>query len=247
MKKNAFTLLEVLITVGIIGVVSALTIPNLVKNYQRDAQVLQLRKTVTEIENALDMLITEEGKTSLGATSLSLDGGVDRFISSKFKIIKTCGGNSGCFASENYVSINDSDSRGFRCSGNSYILASSAAICANKVSLVNIKASVDGADATPAQREVQGLNIELFIDVNGPQPPNIGGRDMFHVFIQPDGRIQDQALYNASGCISSSDGVISQCYSDSVSVVHVLPTCTGEAFGAGCFANILDNNWKVTY
>lgn len=246
MKKNAFTLLEVLITVGIIGVVSALTIPNLVKNYQRDAQVLQLRKTVTEIENALDMLITEEGKTSLGATSLSLDGGVDRFISSKFKIIKTCEvRNRSCFASEPYVSIDDSDSGSFTCSGNSYILASSAAICANRASLVNIKASVDGADATPAQREVQGLNIELFIDVNGPQPPNIGGRDMFHVFIQPDGRIQDQAVY--SGCISSSDGVISQCYPNSVSVVQVLPTCTGEAFGAGCFANILNNNWKVTY
>ncbi len=33
-KFNAFTLAEVLITLGVIGVVAALTIPQLVKNYK---------------------------------------------------------------------------------------------------------------------------------------------------------------------------------------------------------------------
>ena len=34
MKKNAFTLAEVLITLGIIGVVAAMTLPTLIQNHQ---------------------------------------------------------------------------------------------------------------------------------------------------------------------------------------------------------------------
>lgn len=33
--KKAFTLAEVLITLGIIGIVAAITIPNLIANYQK--------------------------------------------------------------------------------------------------------------------------------------------------------------------------------------------------------------------
>ena len=77
MKKFlAFTLSEVLITLGILGVVAALTVPDLVTSYQRKAQTVQLRKTISEIENALDLLITEEGKTSLAQTSIAEDDGV---------------------------------------------------------------------------------------------------------------------------------------------------------------------------
>ncbi|MFI3299853.1 MAG: type II secretion system protein [Candidatus Gastranaerophilales bacterium] len=43
-KRSAFTLAEVLITLGIIGVVSAMTIPNLVSNYQYKA--LDTKKTL---------------------------------------------------------------------------------------------------------------------------------------------------------------------------------------------------------
>ena len=46
MKKNlAFTLAEVLITLAIIGVVAALTIPTVVTNYKKKTYVTQLKKT----------------------------------------------------------------------------------------------------------------------------------------------------------------------------------------------------------
>ena len=38
MKKRAFTLAEVLITLGIIGIVAALTMPTLIGNYQKNKQ-----------------------------------------------------------------------------------------------------------------------------------------------------------------------------------------------------------------
>jgi prepilin-type N-terminal cleavage/methylation domain-containing protein len=44
--KKAFTLAEVLITLAIIGVVAALTIPTVVRNYQKTQTVTQLKKSL---------------------------------------------------------------------------------------------------------------------------------------------------------------------------------------------------------
>ena len=51
-KKFAFTLSEILVAMAIIGVISALTVPTLLNNYQTKALSLELRKTVNDIESA---------------------------------------------------------------------------------------------------------------------------------------------------------------------------------------------------
>lgn len=268
MKKiTAFTLSEVLITVGIIGVVSALTVPTLMRNYQKQAQTVQLRKVVSEIENAIDMFITEEGKTSLASTSIAQDGGVDNFIRTHFKTVKSCSDSetSNCFANEQYMSIDGNESKTFRCDGNSYILANSAVICANRINRINIHAlqtQPDGSvkELPDAFVSVKGINIELFIDTNGAQAPNIGGRDMFHVYIQPDGRIYDQANTDGVICGSSSNnnpfggggftsgglGELNNivCYAN---VEEQSKDCGEDAFGSSCFARLLENNWRMNY
>ena len=49
--RLGFTLAEVLITLGIIGVVAALTMPVLVANYSKKADVAKLKKAYTVIRN----------------------------------------------------------------------------------------------------------------------------------------------------------------------------------------------------
>lgn len=44
MKQKAFTLAEVLITLGIIGVVAALTMPSLIGNYKKKKQSQELKE-----------------------------------------------------------------------------------------------------------------------------------------------------------------------------------------------------------
>ena len=51
--KKAFTLAEVLVTLGIIGVVSAMTVPTLMQNHQRKTYVTQLHKIYNELSQAL--------------------------------------------------------------------------------------------------------------------------------------------------------------------------------------------------
>ena len=52
MKKIGFTLAEVLITLGIIGVVAAVTIPTLISNYQKQALFSQFKKTYANLNQA---------------------------------------------------------------------------------------------------------------------------------------------------------------------------------------------------
>ncbi|RAI14912.1 MAG: hypothetical protein DKM22_05330, partial [Candidatus Melainabacteria bacterium] len=51
LTKKGFTLVEVLLTLGIIGVVAAITIPNLVQNSQNRELVSGLKKTYNTLTN----------------------------------------------------------------------------------------------------------------------------------------------------------------------------------------------------
>ena len=59
-KKSAFTLAEVLITLGIIGVVAAITLPTLVANYQKQILVNQLKKTYTTLNEGFKQIVGSE-------------------------------------------------------------------------------------------------------------------------------------------------------------------------------------------
>ena len=51
-KANGFTLAEVLITLGIIGIVAALTLPSLITNYREKQRVTQLKKIHSTLQQA---------------------------------------------------------------------------------------------------------------------------------------------------------------------------------------------------
>lgn len=58
---KAFTLAEVLITLGVIGVVSAMTLPTLIQNHQKQVTVTQLKKAYSEFAQALQKAEVEHG------------------------------------------------------------------------------------------------------------------------------------------------------------------------------------------
>lgn len=61
-KANAFTLSEVLITLGIIGVVASLTMPNLIAKHQKSVHVNRMKQTYTILSNAFLMAQQEYGE-----------------------------------------------------------------------------------------------------------------------------------------------------------------------------------------
>src|SRR5574344_1226697 len=62
LKKCAFTLAEVLITLGIIGVVAALTIPTLINSYQEKATITALKKFYSVASQACLLAKVENGE-----------------------------------------------------------------------------------------------------------------------------------------------------------------------------------------
>ena len=61
LKKAAFTLAETLITLTIIGVIAALTIPNLISSYQKHTYVVGLKKAYSQLQNAMKMIPITQG------------------------------------------------------------------------------------------------------------------------------------------------------------------------------------------
>ena len=63
-KLLGFTLAEVLITLGVIGVVAAMTIPNLVSRIQERVWLSQFNKVTSSVQNAYKLIYDEYGPTS---------------------------------------------------------------------------------------------------------------------------------------------------------------------------------------
>ena len=60
-NKKGFTLAEVLITLGIIGVVAALTIPTLVANYRKKVVVSKIKKAYSDLQQAVKLSEADNG------------------------------------------------------------------------------------------------------------------------------------------------------------------------------------------
>lgn len=70
MRAKAFTLAEVLITLGIIGIIAALTIPRLIVNYQKHVTISKVKKFYTEMNQVMQYSIAENGEYSTWDFSL---------------------------------------------------------------------------------------------------------------------------------------------------------------------------------
>ena len=60
-KRTAFTLAEVLITLGIIGIVASLTLPSVINNYKRKQLEVAFKRSSSTLMNALNQTAIEAG------------------------------------------------------------------------------------------------------------------------------------------------------------------------------------------
>ncbi len=109
-RRAAFTLAEVLITLGIIGVVAALTIPNLIHIYNSIVLKSQLKKTYSVLSGAVNMIHAQTG-LPVTPERYSVPLSFYRELMKYVKVAKDCG-NSGCtdindvYRLENYQNFN---------------------------------------------------------------------------------------------------------------------------------------------
>ena len=181
MTKYGFTLAEVLVTLGIIGVVSAMTVPTLMQNHQKKTYVTQLHKVYNEIQQAVTMYLTDKNALNLTEAGINSNAKAQEFITDYFKVVQTCENSlTPCFAAS-YKYLNSTD-EGNALAGHAYtsfVLTSGASIRPFYSSDTKIKKSMN-----------------ILVDINGQKGPNILGRDAFYMAVYENGVI-DTVNYNA--------------------------------------------------
>ena len=186
MKKfKGFTLAEVLVTLGIIGVVSAMTVPTLMQNYQRQSYVTQLHKTYNEMSQALLRYQTDRNALNLTEAGLTSQDAVNDFIRTYFKNVKECDSMDNCFA-DSYKSMNGETVNSYSRTVKSFVLANGAAI-------------------RPGYSPSTFSIVNLSVDINGAKGPNIVGRDLFWLYIYKNGLIDDYSIEGNNAPLSTDD------------------------------------------
>lgn len=179
--QKGFTLAEVLITLAIIGIVAALTIPTLVSKYQERAIVTALKKNISVLSQAYKMALNDNNWNSnfgyLDAEYVPLPeeegpGVYDKngnynsdvfynALKKYLKVIKDCGreGQTGCFPDYVVSALDSSESW-------------------------NLVTMQGNARRCVVLSDGSSLAIDksmIYIDVNGLKGPNKVGYDVFQV------------------------------------------------------------------
>ncbi len=79
-RKTAFTMAEVLITLGIIGIVAAMTLPSLIGKYQKNVTVTRLQKAYSVLSQAINFAIKDNEDIEYWDFELSSPQFMERYI-----------------------------------------------------------------------------------------------------------------------------------------------------------------------
>lgn len=223
-KRLAFTLAEVLIVLGIIGIIAEMTIPTLQKEFQKKVTITQVQKVYTTLSQAIRQSEADNGPNSnwdwgVDTVNGSVRQSFDTYWGPYLKIMKYCDTYSDC----GY----DSSSPWLKPNSGSYGMVLVYAPMRTTVMLADgtlllVKAyqgaAVAGDPNVPSHY--------IYVDINGSKKPNMFGKDVFEFVLDPQkgfmpyGYDQNDAMM-AFSCNSTT------------------------GFGEYCAAKILRDGWQI--
>lgn len=190
--RKGFTLAEVLITLGIIGVVAALTIPTLVKNYQKQQLLESLKNSYSIMSNWVKLSEIDNGPMSSWPTGEKMDVNAfwAKYILPYFANARLCASKLAC----GYKGDNVNYDTDWSCGGSWSVVTNDTRLLfmlKNGV-VVFMPRNTQDAEGNP-------LYVTLvFVDVNGPSGPNKCGSDVF-VFSRANGTFKPNT-HNTKSC-----------------------------------------------
>lgn len=227
---NAFTLAEVLITLGIIGVVAAMTIPTLINNYQKQQAVTQYKKAYAEMTQVIKMSEVDNGEMRIWDMSAFAAGAAktqefaDQYFYPYVKTIKKCTfGETGCWTPPASLS----NQSGYL-TLNAYSLS---AVMPSGYSVLFWKSNVEA-----------GGHVVIYVDIDGPSKGRaMIGKDVFGIKVNlNDGDATQQMGIHPMGL-----GNIPE-----VSRATLLTTCSktfvDSTAGSTCAGVIATDGWTIS-
>ena len=261
MKKRGFTLAEVLITLGIVGVVAALTAPALVMSSRNEANAARLSTVVSNMENAFQTAIAQEGVDNLYGTSLWEENRVDATAGNKARFVGRLGqymilngykDNQAAFYGNGVRTYAMSNSGGVGVATNIGIMSTPFVIETKNGAAIFIatQRNVFNAwfknQAIDSGRTLYTQAAQVAIDVNGKNGPNVFGRDIFFFVLGENGVLypyggRDVNLINGGGEGTwDQDNRVFSCTDDSKGNEPAM-------MGVGCTARVIAEGYKINY
>ncbi len=226
LPNPAFTLAEVLITLAIIGVVAALTIPTVVRNYQKIQTVTKLKKVYSALSNTTNLAIAEHGPIQ-GWEIGTIYGGeaaqkfADTYMIPYLKVSKNCGIKTTGDCAFKYTNLSKNSTGQLGTSYTRFYL--------NDGTLIGLALIHYGNDPELNQ----AARVE--IDINGQKAPNIVGKDYFAF----DYKIKNFASGNGR-FVPLGDITSSRTY-----LMGGEWGCNKNGHGSYCAALIMKDGWEI--
>lgn len=244
MKKIGFTIAESIITMAIIGVVAALTIPPLTTNYRKQAYTCTLSAAVSNFEKAMSTLILKEDvddlldtqawkNAELSLSSTSTKEKINKFTTDIGKTLKISTVKTNLLQYKPLSAPNSNPNLSY----GSPVRFTTKNGYEYQIFISNI--SKIGVYESEQEMIDDGCSYfnkagEVGIDVNGEKGPNIVGRDYFRFELSNNGH-----LYPFGG----ND----YCAHNDVEYTDVTEKCVTDLDGSYCAAHLMQNGYKMDY
>lgn len=176
----AFTLAEVLITLGIIGIIAAMVVPTLINNVQTAQYQNAWKKAYSNFNQAFNLIKNENGGTIKGAFTTAND--FRDLFSEKMAYIKKCDSTEsqgGCWNMRGGYRLDTgaqygTDAWWFNSSYNPSIVLKDGSAIFFDVYTPAYTCNNSGGYPYCAR---------VYLDTNGLKPPNTFGKDIFKIYV----------------------------------------------------------------
>lgn len=218
--KNGFTLAEVLITLGIIGIVAAMTMPAIVGKYKKVQTVAQLKKVYSSMLQSVEFSKSQYGDIKNWNWSLGAADFYKKYLGKYLKTTAVC---------------EDTDTS--KCWGRSSTKTLNGGTYTGDTNQVSFKI----ADGTIIRLEKQDdLHIHIWADLNGQKEPNTFGRDIFVFTFVGSAFEDDFQIIPRAGLYMFGHGLSREEVKSSNS-----QACSKTKSGTACGELILMDGWEI--
>lgn len=228
-QLKGFTLAEVLITLGIIGVVAAITIPSLISKVQKAQIEALVKENYSSVAQAMRMADADDVEAM--PVTVSVQGMKDwfnNFLAPYMKIERACFQEAGCWHKKGAVKTLNHATPTYETS----VGGNESTIGWVTMTFRTAKGAyfdLDGSSASSSWNlfgiKTTQNTLQFYFDVNGDKKPNVIGKDIYILVYEPDRGLLPAGIDKTKEEIENN--------------------CT-NGNGYWCLAYLKSNGWKIS-
>lgn len=251
--KKAFTLSEVLLTMSIIGIVAAMTMPGIVIHYHQQEYVSQLAKALSQYEQAMQNIMFRHECTDIICTGLYNDSSewntkFDEEIKKSIKITKIAPVGTAMNTEIKSKALKPRDT--FIESNIDWRSTSGYKFMTPDGVMYVVEPKGCNKVAYDSKSTLTNICAEITIDVNSERRPNQYGRDIFKFVAGQNGHLYP--MYGLDYTKANSGTTTGDNYWRSNENLcgaadKNLNQSAANISGYGCASRIMENGWKMNY